>query len=749
MAVCLPERGDRLMQSVLIADALYRPTLSLLMIGLLALCVVLSVAMCIRRERSGWTGMLRLAGVAGLVWLLLGPSQTQPGLPSKQALPKLVIFVDTSASMAEADVRSATDQQSISRLTAVTQAWLNEARTRKLGAFSEVEILAFDEQTRPAPIDQLKPDGKATRLFDALAQSDADVALILSDGHDTTALGGIDATNGPGNIGRIFAVPVGNPRSAPDLALQAWPASDRLLEGQATTIVVALTQRGFADRSAVIELLQNGEVIETRSIILSQTIGELRFDVTPPLAPQRTVEAHHYRARVRLAEGQEAYTENNAEDLFIQVSRGRVKVLLIEGEPYWDTRSLARLIGGHPRFDLTAVFAFGGKRSLRRFGDAIEPGNEPTEDLQAFDIVVLGRHVERLVEQGFATDLVEWVRGGGAVVFARGLPFDRGDPLGRELLAGIDSISPVTWAQPVVGEMRVRLGSGSDPRGPLADLQDDAVLSRLPGMLAATRIEGRKTASLVLLEQKPGDGPAMAALTSLRVGSGVTMAVLTEGLWRWELLPGVSGDARDESVYGVFWVRAMQWLASGGVFLPGQDIALEADRLGVEPGENVTLTVSTRYIETDGLDPRLSVLDAGGKFQPLQLTPSATPGRYVASFTPTENGIYTFQLQTPRRDDLIDPDSPLTTRLAVVERSPESRDTSAKPELLKQLTESTGGRCLALDEPDPLLAYLQTLQVLRQPQQDVDYHFNHWLAFVWIAGCFGLEWILRRRSGLR
>lgn len=736
--------------TLLLADPLYRPPLGIGWIVVGVGLALAAAALAMLSERARWTTALRLVGLAGLAWLLMGPSETRPGTPSNAQPPRLAVLVDTSVSMAEEDVAASPGNPQVSRLQAVTDRWLSDEALDALRRFAEVEVRGFDEQISVADGRPLLADGEATRLWDALEQTDADATLILSDGHDTT--GRLMSANdvGEGSAGRLFAVPVGAPRSAPDLALQAWVQSDRLFEDQATTLTVTLRQRGFEGRKAAVELLHNGEVIERVPLTLDRSGEQKTFTIKPPLATGMTVEAHHYRARIALDDGEEAYTANNAEDVFVQVSRGRVKVLLLEGEPYWDTRSLARLIGSHPRFELTTVFGFGEQRRTRSFGESIDPSTDPVNSLDAFDIVVLGRRIERMVDAGFADRLNRFARDGGAVVFARGLPFDPDDDTGRQLLAGVEPISPVAWAQPVVGEMRVRLGNSTSERGPLADLQDSAVLSRLPGMLAATRIEGRKAASLVLLQQQAGDdGPAMAALTTLRVGSGVTMAVLTEGLWRWELLPGVGEDAQAESVYGMFWIRAMQWLASGGAFLPGQDVALEADRLGVEPGENVNLTVSTRYIETAGLKLQLAAIGPDGLAQGVNLDPSTTPGRFAASFTPQSPGVYRFELTAPGRDDLIDPQNPLTTRLAAIERSAERRDTSARPELLKQLTEPTGGRCLELDETQPLLDYLQTLQALRQASPGVDYHFNTWPVFAWIAGCFGLEWILRRRSGLR
>ena len=737
--------------AALLAEVLYRPPIALGWVAVAVGLALLVAVLAMWRERSLWTLVLRGVGVAGLAWLLLGHSRTEPSSDSQHQPPRVTILVDTSASMAQIDSVRSADDPPISRLEAVRNAWLTSDRLDELSRVAQVQLIAFDEQARYAQPVALDARGKATRLLDVLGGVDADLTLILSDGHDTTSLSaqGFDAASL--QAGRIFAVPVGTARSSPDLALQAWPDSDRLFEDQATTLTVSLAQSGLAGRPAVVELLHNGQVQERRPITLNTTSAEMAFQIKPQLTPGQTTEAHHYTARIALADGEEAYTQNNAEDVFIQVSRGRIKVLLLEGEPYWDTRSLARLIGSHPRFDLTAVFGFGQQRTTRQFGETIDPGADPTRDLSAFDIVVLGQSVDRLVEPGFDEQLGAFVRGGGAVVFARGKPFDEASGAGRVLLKGVEPISPVGWGQPVIGEMRVRLGEGSQTQGPLADLSDSAVLSRLPGMLAATRIEGRKAASLVLLEQqRRGDGTPIAALTTMRVGSGVVMAVLTEGLWRWELLPGVDDEDESlQSMFGVFWVRALQWLASGGAFLPGQDIALQADRLAIEPGQAVALSISTRYIETQGLQLQLTATDAQGNRQPIAMQQSTTVGGYTASFSPLKPGVYTFTLTAPGRPDLIDPLSPLTTRLSVVDRSVENRDTSARPELLKQLTEPTGGRCLTLDETRPIFDHLKTLQELRLAQPKVDYDFNSLAAFAWIAGCFGLEWILRRRSGLR
>lgn len=731
----------------LLCVGLYRPPLALGFVTI-ALLIVLAIGVAAaRRERLWWPLGLRAIAIASLGWVLLGYSLTQPGRPADITKPTLTILIDRSASMAEQDVFVTRGTAAVSRLKAVSDAYLSDEVLRKLRSVSAVELLPFDDQLWPDSPYGLEPMGESTALYEAISSIDSDAALLLSDGHDTTHRG--EQKPAAAN-GRLFAVPVGTPRASADLALQAWPESDRLFEDQATTITALIRQSGFTGRQAKVDLLHEGEPIQSRTITLGQKSKPIRFSVTPPLAVGQAVQSNHYTATVRLAQHDESYLDNNTEDIFIQTTQGQIRVLLLEGEPYWDTRSLSRLITGHPRFDLTARFAFGTARRVEQIGETIGRGADPIQQLDTFDVVILGREVQRLVDPGFAERLSEYVKRGGAVVFARGQPIGSGADAAK-LQAAMTPISPVSWGRPVVEEMRVRLVPISDgQRGPLAGLGEGELLTRLPGMLAATRIDGRKAASLIMLEQASEDSPPMAALTSLRVGSGISMAVLTEGLWRWELLPGVDAEDRHaRNIYAALWVRALQWLASGGSFLPGQDISLQADHLTAEPDQPINLQIRTRYIETDRLDLQLTATHRNGTTTPITPSLSDPSGTYTASFTPNETGVYTVSLTAPGRDDLIDPGRPLTTRLAVIDRSAERRDTSAKPDVLMQLVEPTGGQCLPLGEVQPVLDYLQSLQALRGSQDTVDYAFDRWPVFALIAGCFGLEWILRRRMGLR
>lgn len=715
-------------------------------VTLLLLSAALVAAVCIAaRYEQRWVVLgLRLIGIAALGWLLLGPSINRSADLGTEQLPELILLVDRSLSMAEPDAELSGQSNGTARLDALKATWLSDETRGLLGEHARVRVVAFADQAVPTDPASLVPDGEVTKLYDALAAYPGVTTVLLSDGHDTSQEAGTQTPAAQtAHRRRVYTVPVGATQGAPDVSVQAWALSDRLFDGQSTQVLAQVYQRGFAGRRARVDLQLDGETIATQEIVLDAPLQQVSFEVQPTLGPREPARVHAYACEVMVLDAEESYSDNNTEDVFIQVTREKTRVLLVEGEPYWDTRSLARLVGSHPGYDLTAIFALGQDRQVITRGPHSPLGDGLTaEALRRFDVVVLGREVQRLMGPDVIEALLPYVRDfGGAVVFARGEAFDTGSDAGRSVT---QQISPVTFGRREAQPLRLVVSEAAHGN-PLTDLGGEQAISRLPGMIAATRVEGRQSASVVLLEQA-GEGPDSAALATLRVGAGVSMAVLTDGLWRWELLPTEVEDLG--SVYAVFWTRALQWLASGGEFLPGQDVSLTLDRLASRPGEHVTINVGTRYADGNGFDPVVQITSADGETAELKdLVPSAAGG-FSAAFTPVALGVYRIELTTPGQTNLIDPAHPVTARLAVVDRSPERRDTSARPDVLRSIAEATGGRCLALDETRPVIDYLREIAVARQADSRPEYRFARWPVMALVFAAFGLEWFLRRRGGL-
>ena len=144
-----------------------------------------------------------------------------------------------------------------------------------------------------------------------------------------------------------------------------------------------------------------------------------------------------------------------AATLLLRVVDQPVRVLLLEGKPYWDGKFLARTLQADPSIELTAVIRMGEgrflKRTLKRGTDAAA-ANVPEEwmvmadpaailsdasFLRGCQVVVLGRDADVFLNDESVTQLRNWVaREGGSLVCARGPAGLASQPAAGERPAG-------------------------------------------------------------------------------------------------------------------------------------------------------------------------------------------------------------------------------------------------------------------------------------------------------------------------
>ena len=763
----------------------------------------------------------RIGALAAMAWILAGPGEMTHTDTSPAAVP-VKILVDTSASMSQRDVWDKTptaDDTSndnlftqpdgntdgwTTRWSALQRSWLSTDFLDRVSEIAtDLRVYRFDQELQPvhpANLQGLDPDGRQTDLYGAIQQAGSPfrgrgagpdqqplgVMVVLSDGHDTQRAIDPSAMEAVRRSGwRVMTVPVGAARSVPDIALSAWTQADRLLDGQSTWIDADITQTGLDDRAVRVDLLLEDKLIESQSVSFdAQPSVRLRFRVQPRSRPGESVTIHGYRLVAQLTDpdsrastepmdrhrhrDDEPFKDNNSRWVFVEVSNDRIKVALFEGQPYWDSRFLARTLGDDPQVDLTAVFSLGPDRAIATVTSSGHKVDDPRLNLamidsswlNGFDVIVLGRHTQRFFPGHRAGLLADFVtQRGGALILSRGPAFDITTQSGQEANKLTESLLPVRWGQSVVRGLRLELTESgrSHPLVSRTRFTDDTVLTELPDMLAATQIEGDKAASVVLLRQTPyATSTPMAAVAHMNVGKGKVLAVLGEGLWRWAFLP--SGRREYDTVFQTFWAGAIRWLVGRGEFLPGQSVSMNLSRLAVEPDEPLVISIGTRYLEPGDNNPVLTVTTPRGQSRSVSLDRvTEQSSRYTATIRPTSPGVYQLDLDVDHSDG---PDSStnsgnsqisgpkISRRFAVYDRSIEKLDPSARPDVLGNISKATGGRCWRLGERRQLLDYLRSLQQSQQIDSRFEYRINRPLAIGLIFGLFGLDWFIRRRTGL-
>ena len=796
-------------------------------------------------------GLMRLVAVVALSWVLCGPGvQTQRVSDGREAKVAVRMMIDASASMMQRDVRGrrGDGQPAVTRWDAAVGGWLERGYLRRLEALTDdLRLLRFDEEVESITPEQAAthtPEGSGTDLVNAIdraiesmsgravpqvSATGGGVVVLISDGHDTRrGVGAIDLDRWRSSGSAVLSVPVGETSRTPDVAVGAWADAEQLLEDESTWITVTVSQTGFGRRRARVELWLDDRLIESATVEFhGATRVQHRFEIRPRVREGDDDTQHAYRVRASLVGedvaqpsaavhdqktlgamaptqtpvdsvdtasagwSEEVLTENNERWVFVQQSRSRLRVALLEGQPYWDSRFLARVLREDPAIDLTTVYALGtGRLLVSRSGSTQEHSSaggpsgfesiEASGWLDRVDVLILGKRVERFFPGQRAQWLKDFVANrGGALVLARGIPFDVTTPAGRKALDAVQSVIPVRWGSELLGDLGLTL-TESGRVSPLTDFGSsrltDAVLTRLPDMLAATRIVQEKAASVVLVRQAAagrGGGESvsmaelgtksqgMAAVAYQHIGRGRVFAVLGDGLWKWAFLPSRQGQY--DSIFANFWSRVIRWSAGAGEFLPGRSIAVAPSRLAANPGQRVEIWIHTRgYGPPQGQAPVVTVTAPGGRTTRLELSRARDQsGRFVASIVPDQVGVYriravdrpverdqaTFEVEanggvSETGGQVVD------SQFAVYRQSVEQLDTGSRPDVLNSISAATGGQCLRLQDREKVVEYLESVAVAQQSDSRFSYAvYGPWVYGV-VALTLGFEWWLRRRLAM-
>jgi hypothetical protein len=700
---------------------------------------------------------MRLLAIAALAAILMGPS-VLPAEATAPARAKLTLLLDTSASMLTTD---AADAQP--RISSVVNRWLSDPQLDALRKSFDLRLLGFDETPHPLGSAALRQDpnllasGRTSRYVQTLTttlleQSPDQVGsaiVVLGDGHDTddAPLDSVVSLARTRHVA-IHAVAVGGTRLGKDVAIAALPLQDYLAPKETGQVMIRLYQVGLDDASVSVHMKRGDEQVDRRVSFGGKPSATLELPITggdPGLA--------EYQVWADPVDGESVLT-NNRQSVFVQVSERPMRVFVLEGEPYWDTKFIAQSLRGDVQVQVNSLMQVNASKQEQiatRNDDGASIVPRSVKALSQFDVIIVGRGIDRVMGPGGMKALVQYVaEGGGHVVFARGRPYDPDTPEGRAASETLAPLEPVNWGIGSIdesGKSRLKptpsgrasplftfTGLGSDP---------EQVLAALPGLSRTARVSNLKPATIVLATTGPGGGAAEAqspAIVAMNYGRGRVVSVLGEGLWRWSLLPPELKQYR--GAYDAFWSNTVRWLALGGEFQPGQQVSLKLGRASVRLGDPLVFDVATKA-NPPGFAPMLRLIDPDGKEQTLR--PDPIPGvdlRRQATMTPDKAGVWRVILSAP-------PLTPATQerRFSVYDVNMERLRTDARPAVMKALADQTGGLFFDADDPADLAHELARQQSARLvPPRPVYAWDTGWfltLLLVWV----GIEWIGRRQAG--
>ncbi|MGD1083131.1 MAG: hypothetical protein ABSA47_00105 [Verrucomicrobiota bacterium] len=736
--------------SGVILDPILPPPVVALM-GLLLLYLTVriywSVCASVGRGRALALMIFRLAGLALVLALLLQPSRRQ-FLPPPTRDQVTLIGLDSSLSMKQRDAGDKT------RFDAARGLLLEAGAVSPGGLAADplLRLFEFSDDARPITrsIMDLAPEGRTTRIHKSVgtmlgatpADEAANALILLTDGHDFDLVNPVKTGALAQNRRTpIYAVALGRQGNVRDVSVHITGFQPYCYVKQKARINATLRLIGCELEDLTVQLLRQGQVVQTKQVN-AQQLQELpvEFEVSEPDIGQ-----YEYEVRVPPLEN-EVDTANNSAITYLNVLDDQIRVLLLEGDPYWDSTFLQRSLLRNDKIDLDALIQFGPNhvRAIRKSPGAGELRAPRTLDqLSAYDVIILGRAVDSLLplsppssaaSAGAPMGLLDQYvsEAGGTVIFSRGRAFAANSA---------SDLEPVLWGGKSRDRVHLDVTAEGRAMSPFQVLNDaEGGLDALPDLLdAKTPSELKPLTSTFAVAAGRDDAGAQAAIIHRRFGRGQVVSIGVAGLWRWALASKVQGV---NSPFDRFWDQMLLWLLAGRDFNPNRQVSFRLNSADILLGEKVYFRMALRQpnLQLQTAPVTVSFGDAEVGRVNLTAVPESA-GRLAGDFLPERPGRYRASVTLPDG-------TTQESRFIVFAENLEETEVAADTVYLRKLCESSGGRLIQPDELPKLLKDVSGLKADQTPKTILRPVWNEAWVFYLAGLLLGLDWFLRRRWGL-
>ena len=681
---------------------------------------------------------LRMLIVSVLIFTLFRPEVVQK--IERNESPEIAVLVDRSGSTATLDVTG--ESNIISRAD-----WIDSHRaTNNWAGLENIGQVIFDEFS-PAPTNSTPDAGTdlASALEDAVRRyQNLRTVVILTDGDWN--LGGSPmavATRYRERDIPIFGIGVGSEQALPDLVLEPVDVPSYGLIGE--QIALPFKIRSHLSHEVETTVLVNvGERTVTRKQITIPAGGQLQDALL--WSPRETGEVD-LRMVLPHTVG-EAFTNNNALDLRINIRAETLKVLVVDSLPRWEFRYLRNALMRDPGVDMQAVLLHpelgpgGGLNYLSGF-----PGTK--DQIANYDVVFLG---DVGIGQGELKNSDLELLKGLVEQQASGLVFMPG-PRGRQTTL---QNSPIADLIPVILTTEQPSGIALQSEVPLllstagkshwltrfdADENLNAqIWKTLPGFYWSAAVEKSRPGSDVLgvhatMRNAWGRIPL---LVTRQVGSGNVLFMGTDSAWRWRR--GV-----EDKYHYRFWSQVVRWMAHQRHLSDKEGIRVSYSPEAPNVGDTV-------FLQTTVLDQAGFPLERGnvtgsltgpdGEQEELEFTAlEGGWGVFKSRFTPRTSGDFQLVINAPTAN------RELESTIHVSQPIREKQGQPANLQVLRELARITGGNSGGVNEFDDIL---NAIKLLPDPQpQEIRHRLwsNPWWGGL-ILFLLAIYWTGRKLAGM-
>lgn len=677
---------------------------------LLCLVVAIGYAFVLYKTNHPWSGTLNRILFGGrtvlvflLAFLLLGPIIRQ--INNLYEKPVFIILQDNSVSVKETtdSVSLKAIQQSLSATKELLNDMGYETFQKDLTG-GDVERVKFNEPTSDL-------QGALRKIANQYEGQSVAGVLLVSDGIYNSGLSPLyTAYRFP-----IYTLGVGDTAQRQDIAIKDLVYNKIAYQGNQFPIRAEILVKGFPNQNIAVSLIKSGKILE-RQIKNSGTdqLLPVEFKVA---ATEQGIQRLEVQVEVK---SEEKNIRNNQSTAFVDVIEGKKKILVVANAPHPDIKALRSIIDKNSNYEfilhIPDVEETEGKNlqpanvDLVIFHQAPDKNRRTRELFQRFS----SGKTSMFIVVGQQTDLTVLTNGNVPLKF---------DQAPRQY----DDVMPVV-----------------NPSFPyfLISPEANSVFSGFPPVWVPFGKMEVPASAVTLLSQRVGSISTEKALLWMDTPNDQKIAVmLGEGFWQWRL-EEYSKNENSEAFDEVFG-KLIQYLSTTDDKSRFKSYPVEQQFSDTEAVVFESQVYNDIYEPVFGNRIDLEITDDAGKKYKFNYVISPGNARYQVGGL--KEGIYKYISSTTINGK----DEKVRGQFLVTAQQAELQNLTADFDLLRKLSNSTGGKFYNVSETDKLqadLAKKEATSVIHSEEKFDNLLNLKWVFFLLLA-LVSAEWFLRKFYG--
>lgn len=622
----------------------------------------------------------------------------------------------------------------------------NSTFLERLRAIGDVEIFSLDEKIEALSkesLPKLGSDQSFSRLGSVLRDilrsyenRPISAVLFLSDGANNSGLPLVQARKIAAERGiPVLAAGVGSSIPPVDVALESVDAPRTSFSDDLLNISVELSRHGLTDRELKLVVMSNTMVVHQQTVPAG---GPDKVSVHLAFKEKRSG-VQHYELRVEEQSG-EITQANNKSEFAVDILKDRIRTLLLDEFPRWESRYASMMLKRDRRIDLLTTFTAAPAKGRMKTGSNSFP--KTREELFAYHILVLGD----VDPQRFSPEQLESIkafvveRGGTVILMAgtRHMPQSYAGTLLSEIIPvrsvgaatppSSHAVHPLVMLNAATGEDLLHVG--------LSPKSSRKLWEGLPGM-NWVHPGVRVSPAADELVQVRGDGPPV--IVKSFAGLGKVLYLGSDSFWRWRYRARWTYHHR-------LWGKILLWATEGRTAGDDPHVKLMTEHPYYTPDATVRVKAQLFDGQRKPLlrsSAMVQVFDAENKLvRHLELVEiENSGGQYTAQITGLPKGKYVLRPKVPELQNV----SVLAEATFEVKDLPTSEyvELTVDEKQLKQLADEVR----PLERVNELIDLIPAIEKKETLRSDIEIWDSFWLICA-AALLLGFEWLMRKKHHL-